>query len=127
MDGLKTDFKIPLETKLDEELERLKRLSGLGTELSVKWHPDGGNPLAGEVIGKTIQVYEADEAKAMENLRHEFLDYNVSQAIIPYKAFANLLVKQLNAEAYKQKEIVVEGLIKLLSAKTTEKEEVAEN
>lgn len=124
MDDLKMDVKKPLETKLDEELERLKRSSGLGFELSVAWHPDGGNPLAGEIVGKTIKIHDSDEDKAMETLLHEFTDFAVSQAAEPYKEIANSLVKLLNKEAYKRKEIIVEGLIRLFSAKaTTEGEE----
>jgi len=109
--------------KLYEELERFKRSSGLGIGLKLVWLPDGSNPLSGEVIGKTIRIYEADEAKAMETLCHEFLDYNISQIIKPYKNIANALVKLVNSEAYKQKENVVEGLIRLISAKSTAKGE----
>jgi len=100
--------------KLMEELEYLQLSSGLGAGLVVVWKPDGGNPLSGEVIGKTIRIYEADEDKAIDTLFHEFLDYNVSQPIKPYKGITNALVKLVNAEAYACKEEVVDGLVRLL-------------
>lgn len=112
-----------VEVKLQEELERLKNSSNLGLDLDVIWLPRGSNPLLGEVVGKTIKIYHSDEAKAIETLRHEFLDYNVSQAIEPYKTIANALVKLLNAEAYACKEGILEGLGKLLFSKGVAEEE----
>jgi len=109
--------------RLDEELERLKRSSGLGTSLKLAWLPDGSNPLAGEVVDKTIKIYDSDENTALLTLQHEFFDFAISQAVEPYKEIANSFVKLLNRDAYKRKEIVVEGLIKLISAKTTVKGE----
>ena len=102
------------EKKLREELERLKLSSGLGAGLVVVWKPDGSNPLSGEVIGKKIQIYEADEDKAIDTLLHEFVDYNISQPVKPYRGIANALVKLVNAEAYACKEEVVDGFVRLL-------------
>lgn len=112
------------EVNLREELERLKRLSKLGFELEVVWQPDGGNPLSGEVVNKTIQIHESDESKAIETLRHEFIDYAISQTVEPYKKIANSLVKLVNAEAYAQKEETVEGFSRLLLAKQARCDEV---
>ena len=112
------------ELKLQEELESLKSTSKLGFELEVVWQPDGGNSLSGEVVNKTIQIYESDESKAIETLRHEFIDYAISQAVEPYKKIANSLVKLVNAEAYAQKEGTVEGFSRLLLAKQTRCDEV---
>jgi hypothetical protein len=41
---------------LEQALERLKDLTGLGLELKVVWKP-GHSKLAGEVIGKTIFIF----------------------------------------------------------------------
>lgn len=116
-----------MEPKLKEELEILKSSSNLGLELSVFWEPDNGNPLAGEVVGKKIRIYESNESKAVETLRHEFLDYALSQAIKPYRAIANTLVKLVNTEAYTRKEEMVEGLNRLLSTKTMQNKEIIDD
>jgi hypothetical protein len=96
------------------ELERLKRLFGLGFELNLVWEPSPDKSLSGEVKNSSICVYEVDERKAVETLRHEFLDYCVCLAIEPYKEVTNRLIRMMNDEAYKRKERVVEALIKLL-------------
>jgi hypothetical protein len=49
---------------LREELERLKRISGMGTGLKLVWAPDPRGALSGEVKGSTIFVYESDEEEA---------------------------------------------------------------
>jgi hypothetical protein len=43
-----------------------------------------------------IYVYEEELNKALESLRHEFLDYAISQIIEPYKQIANSLISILN-------------------------------
>ena len=101
------------DTRLREELERLKRLSGMGLDLNLVWAPDPRGALSGEVKGSTIFVYESDEEEATETLRHEFLDHCVSQAIDPYRRVTNSLIKLLNENAYKRKEQIVEALSRL--------------
>lgn len=103
-----------IQLRLEEELERLKALLEIGYELEVVHLPDPTSRLAGEVKGSKIFIYEDDEKKAVEALRHEFLDYLVSQAIEPYRFVANGLIRMLNEIAYKKKEKVVEALLKLL-------------
>jgi hypothetical protein len=61
-----------------------------------------------------ILIYEEDETKAMETLRHEFLDYLVSRSAEPYQKIANLLIKAMNDEAYARKEKLVEVLAALI-------------
>ncbi len=99
---------------LREELERLKRISGMGTGLKLVWAPDPRGTLSGEVKGSTIFVYESDEEEAAETLRHEFLDHCVSQAIDPYRKVTNIMIKLLNDNAYKRKEQIVEALSRLM-------------
>jgi hypothetical protein len=100
--------------KLETELERLRRLLGLGYHLVVKWIPKDGK-LSGEVNGNCIYVYEKEEKPALETLRHEFLDYAISQAIEPYKEIANRLILMVNESAYRTKEKLVEALCRLLN------------
>jgi hypothetical protein len=110
----KNDEKISV--KLELELEKLKEKTGFGYELSVAWLPGQDPELSGEVKNNTIYVYECNEEKALGTLRHEFIDYVVSQAIEPYKSVANRLIQFLNEEAYRRKERIVEALVKLISA-----------
>ncbi|MBS7654977.1 hypothetical protein KEJ50_00505 [Candidatus Bathyarchaeota archaeon] len=50
--------------------------------------------------------------KALEALKHEFLDYAISKAIEPYKEVANKLITLINEEAYKRKEKLIKTLTK---------------
>jgi hypothetical protein len=104
-----------LAKKLEAELERLKRFLGLGHHLRVKWTPDNNERLSGEVKGDCIYIYEEQEEPALEALRHEFLDYSVSQVIEPYKQVTNKLIMLLNEEAYRRKEELVEKLVQTLA------------
>ena len=101
--------------RLEAELKRLKSFSRLGLELKVVWKPSPDEALSGEVKNNSIYVYEVDEEKAFDTLRHEFLDYCVSQAIQPYKEVTNRLIRMINEDAYRRKERIVDGLVKLLS------------
>ena len=103
-----------LQEILEEELEKLKHKLQIGYELKVIWIPDDNSNLSGEVRGNKIFIYERDEEKALETLKHEFLDYAISQIIKPYKQVANKLIKLINEEAYKKKERLVESLKNLI-------------
>ena len=108
------------DTWLRGELERLKRLSGLGQDLNLVWTPISNSALSGEVKGRTIYIYEESEGKAVEVLRHEFLDHCVSKAIDPYRKVTNSLIKLVNEDAYDRKEKIVEGLSRILFEKYDE-------
>jgi hypothetical protein len=105
---------------LDEELERLKRLLRMGYELKVVWSPNNNSNLSGEVKGETIYVYEEELEKALETLRHEFLDYAISQVIQPYRDVTNKLIMLINEQAYGKKEKLVELLCQLVKVKEYE-------
>ena len=107
-----------IQTKLEDQLERIQGKLGLGLGLRVVWMPNADSDLAGEVKNNLIYVYEVDEEKAVDTLRHEFLDYCISQAIEPYKDVTNKLIRMINEEAYRKKERVVEALVKLLNRDT---------
>jgi len=104
----------PIQIRLEKELERLKRKLNVGHELMVVWFPSPDSKLSGEVKDGVVYIYESREDRAVEALRHEFIDYIVSQAIEPYKSVANKLIQLLNEIAYKKKEEIVENLAKLL-------------
>jgi hypothetical protein len=61
-----------------------------------------------------IYIYEHNESKSLKTLRHEVIDFLVSQAIEPYKNVINHLIKMINEYAYKQKEKIVEALSNLI-------------
>jgi hypothetical protein len=99
------------QKRLGEELEQLMKASGLG--LTVTWMPLADKPLSGEVKGCTIFIYELDEGEALKTLRHEFLDFLVSQAIEPYRRVTNALIKMVNEDAYHAKEKAVNAIADL--------------
>jgi hypothetical protein len=108
-------IELGLEAKLESALERLKQTLNLGYELQVKWVPNGGGKLAGEVKGDCIYVYEETAKEALSTLRHEFLDYAISRVIEPYKQVTNKLIALINEEAYRRKEKLIEMLARLLA------------
>jgi len=81
--------RLELQEKLEAGLESLKQTLSLGYELSVKWVPNSGGKLAGEVKKNCIHVYEKTEKEALDALTHEFLDYAISNIVEPYKQVTN--------------------------------------
>lgn len=67
-----------------------------------------------EVKGECIYVYVEKEQKALETVKHEFLDYLISKTIEPYQKIANKLIGLINDEAYARKEKLVEILADLI-------------
>ena len=63
------------------EVDRLKRLCGLPLPLMVRWMPSATSPMVGEVKGDRILIYTIGAAETRTVLRHEVIDYCVSQAI----------------------------------------------
>jgi len=69
----------------------------------------------GEVREDVIYIYEKDEEKAIETLRHEAIDYLISTKIIkPLINMINLLIKNREQEIYLEKEKLIERLTKLI-------------
>ena len=99
---------------LEEELERIQRILRLGTDLKARWVPNRNSELSGEVKNEIIYVYEEDEEVAKETLKHEVIDYVISQVDEPYKEVCNKLISLLNEDAYKRKEKLAEALARLL-------------
>ena len=105
---------LDLQEELQSALEGLKQNLNLGYELRVKWVPNGDGKLSGEVKGDCIYVYEETAKEALSTLRHEFLDYAISNVVEPYKQVTNKLIALINEEAYRRKERLVEKLSALL-------------
>ena len=99
--------------RLETELARLKSKFQMGHELKLQWAPNKG-PRSGEVTGTTIRIYEEDETKALDTLRHEFIEYLVTRDLVaPYKRLINKLISLFEEEMYDRKEKLVERLQEL--------------
>lgn len=110
-----SDSKHRVETRLGEELERLGVKLGLNREFRVVWVPNVDMGFSGEVRGGIIYVYEAEEDKALQALRHELIDYLITSRVVkPLVDLVNLLIKSGEAEIYKEKEKLVEMFLRLL-------------
>jgi len=103
-----------VSNRLSRELEKLKRRLNAGYELTVKWMPTPQSEISGEVVKNCIYIYEEDEDKAVEVLKHEFLDYLIANVIEPYHRITNKLIDLVNEETYRRKEKLIEKLVTLL-------------
>jgi len=100
--------------QLELALSKLKERFQMAHELKVKWLPNS-NCKSGEVLDRTIYIYEEDEAEALDTLRHEFMDYIFSiEFESPYKRLINKLVAAFEEEMYGRKERLIEKLLKNL-------------
>jgi hypothetical protein len=98
---------------LKHELARLKSRFRMGHELRLQWIPNNG-PKSGEVIGTTIRIYETNQARALDTLRHEFVEYLLTRDLVaPYKRLINKLISLFEEEMYDRKEKLVERLQEL--------------
>jgi len=114
-----------VQTLLEEELRRLKEKSGLGYGLEVTWMPDGPKDRAGEVKRNVILVYEKEPEAALKTLRHEFVDWLVSQVTRAHKQLVNKLLELLELQLYVKKEKVVQAILNLLAPSCNGKDKVA--
>ncbi len=118
-----------VESALDQELSRLCAVTGYGSNLRVKYDPKCHSSLEGEVQNDIICIYSGSREKAIETLRHEFLDWLIVQSLRPYEELVNVhkvalnaIFKHLQEQAYAKKERLVETLMRLLSTGSIEKE-----
>jgi hypothetical protein len=99
---------------LEIEFVNLKKRFQSAQELKLEWIPNNGTK-SGEVIGRTICIYEEDEGKALDTLRHEFLDYIVSTEFeAPYKRLINKLISVFEEDMYERKERLIEKLLEVV-------------
>jgi hypothetical protein len=104
-----------VQNKLEEELQRILTKLRLNLDLRVVWTPDSLNSLSGEVRGNTIYIYEVEEEKAIQALRHEVIDHLITSRIVkPLVDLINLLIKAREAEIYEEKEKIVEIISKII-------------
>ena len=83
--------------------------------LNLVWMPDSDKNMSGEVRNGIVYVYEEDEVKAAETLKHELIDYLVTSKIVkPLVELVNLLIKSRESDIYREKETIVEALSKMV-------------
>jgi hypothetical protein len=106
----------PLEQfeKLRKMLDRLKRLTGLGQELNLKWIPSGNRELLGEVKGDCIFIYSERFDDVVETLVEEFVEYVIADSSKPYVSALNALIRVVKEDAYRRRDKVAKALAKLL-------------
>jgi hypothetical protein len=108
-------------SSVDSEVEaRLReRFQTLATALEVHnlrfvWLPSQRRGLSGEVQNGVLYVYESDEEKAAETLKHELVDYVLTSRVVsPLVGLVNLLIKHKETEIYREKEKIVDLLSNL--------------
>ncbi len=100
--------------RLEEELQRWQAL-GLGVTLrTIVWSPGARTDIEAEVAEATIRVYVAEPEAAINVVRHEILDYEISMCCRPYMALVNAMLAVTKENAYRKKEELAEKLIKLV-------------
>ena len=99
--------------QLELALSKLKEKFQMAHELKIEWLPNSNSEKSGEVLDRTICIYEENEAEALDTLRHEFMDYIFSiEFESPYKRLINKLVAAFEEEMYGRKERLIEKLLK---------------
>lgn len=84
-------------------------------DLKVIWVPNNEQDVSGEINGGVIYIYEKDESKALEALKHELVDYHVTVMLVhPLVKYINIQKRYIDALIYERKEELVNGLLKLL-------------
>jgi len=106
--------------RLEAELEKLKRIMGLGFEVKVRWLPGeikfkDGKKLEEEVIGNTIFVYEENPTRAKTLLAHGFAEWILNQHTKKYRLLINKLIEVFEQIQYEEKEKIVDAISKLIS------------
>jgi len=105
-----------LQRKLEHEFQRLTAKLALNLDLRIVWMPNKTASLSGEVKNGSIYIYEAEEEKAIQTLKHEVIDHIITSRIVkPLVDLINLLIKAREAEIYREKEKLIEMLLRLLS------------
>jgi hypothetical protein len=100
--------------RLEEEFHRWQAL-GLGVGLrKIVWTPGARTDIDAEVADGSIRVYVAEPEAAINAVRHEVLDYEISICCRPYVALVNAILAVAKEDAYRSKEQLVEKLSKLL-------------
>ena len=112
----KSNVIIELSPELETKFEILKRR--LGVDLELEWIPNTdklSQGVKGEVLGTRVMVYELTEEEALRTLKHELVDYLISNKLVkPLVELLNQFIRMREAEIYRQKEEIIQALSELL-------------
>jgi hypothetical protein len=106
------------QTLIEKELATLKNLIPFeaAQNLDLCWKPDANAMVFGEIENLTIFLYDENQEEAIVTLRHEYVDFYLSTSLIrPLLAVINLFIELKTKEIYKEKERVVDSLIKFIN------------
>jgi len=67
--------------RLKLEMERILLLLGISESFNLEWKPQARGRLAGEVKNQTVYIYVHDITSAMSTVRHEIVDYWLTQLL----------------------------------------------
>ncbi|MGB9672493.1 MAG: hypothetical protein ACPLZY_05040 [Candidatus Norongarragalinales archaeon] len=118
----KNNNALTVEARLRQELERLKRLLGVGNEVEVKWLPHtlklkDGKQLLEEVVGNTIIIYAEKQDEAVKLLHHGFAEWLLNQHTKRYRLLINKLIELFEQIQYEEKEKIADAITNLLLKK----------
>lgn len=106
----------PIQDQLEEELARLQKLVPSEETSTVSWRPRNQSTILGQVVGSIIYVYNEASEEALRTLKHEYLDCILTRKLInPLVTLINMFVKVQKEYVYREKEQIVEKLLRLLS------------
>ena len=114
------DQKTFAEKRLADELERLKRMVGMGYEVEVHWllgatKHHGGKRLSEEVKGNSIFIYAEDEEEALALVKHGFAEWILNQHTKRYRLLINKLIELFEEIQYEEKEKIIEAITKMMA------------
>jgi len=103
------------DVKLREKFHLLMDKLGI-RHLELLWVPDASKRLSGEVKNGVLYIYEGNEERALETLKHELIDYLITSRIVkPLVDLVNLLIRSKESEIYGEKEKIVGVLSRMLA------------
>lgn len=107
---------MPQSAILEAELNRLKKVTGVGKSLKFLWVPYEDSDKHGEVKGVNLIIYDVDEETARNTLRHEFFDYLISNEVVkPLINIINAQKRIIDDLLYGKKEGLVETMVDLFT------------
>ena len=112
--------KIKNQKRIEKELDKLKTRFNCGFELKLIFLPgksrinDYGIPLSGEIQNNIILIYESDLNKALDTLRHEFIEYLIHSITCSYLDIINSQNKIIEKLLYLQREKIINKLTKII-------------
>ena len=99
--------KLEGQKQLESELKRLKTRLGLAGHLRVVWDPhSSSDEVQGMVKGSTIFVFDVDEEEAVFTLRHEYIEYILTQEFLTPRLF--------EAKAHRRSDALVDIIASLV-------------